>query len=481
MDSVLSVQAMQNVDASSDKSVETLMNAAGYGVALSAVALGAGYGSVVHVLCGRGNNGGDGYVAARYLRRRGSRVTAHFHGAPDPESPAGVAMTAARACGVRITPLGAVTSGDLVIDALFGTGFRGDLPKEALPWTLTNMPVLAVDIPSGVSGDTGIVDGAAFTAVRTATFHALKTGHLLGEGPDRSGIVDVYDIGLIGGEASMYLFTAGDVVVPHRHRTVHKWSAGAVATVGGVPGLTGAAALAGRAALAAGAGVSTILTTAATATAYEAMTPDLISIQASTTSNWRNRSSEVLALLERYDTLVLGPGLDRVSTVFIERMIRRFDCVIVVDAGALNALDRLDCLADRGAPTVITPHAGEFRRLTGDEPTPQAARRLAETTGVVVVLKGNPTFVTGDHQIVIDAGGPELATIGTGDVLSGMIGAFTATGLPILEATASAVYLHGVAGRRLSDRRTVTAVELVSEIGSLVTEIARDATASTVV
>lgn len=474
MDSVLSVEAMQRVDASSDKSVESLMDAAGYGVALSAAAMGAGYGSVVHVLAGGGNNGGDGYVAARYLKRRGASVTVHFHGTPDPESAAGMAMSAARAGGVRLVPLGDVNNGDLLIDALYGTGFRGDLPDEVLPWTATNMPVLAVDIPSGVAGDTGTVEGPAFTASRTATFHALKTGHLLGAGPDHSGIIDVYDIGLVGGEASMYRFTADDVVVPRRLRTAHKWSVGAVATIGGVPGLTGAAVLTARAALVAGAGVSSILTTAGTASVYETIAPDLIAIQASETNSWRDHSSEVLALLGRYDTLIIGPGLEPVSSVFVERTIRQFDGVVIVDAGALNALVRWDILVDRAGPTVITPHAGEFRRLTGDEPTPRAARWLAEATGAIVVLKGSPTFVTGDRQIVVDAGGPELASIGTGDVLSGVIGAFTAADIPALDAAASAVYLHGVAGRRLAGRRTVTAPDLVDELGVLIAGLDRD-------
>ncbi|GMR02460.1 MAG: bifunctional ADP-dependent NAD(P)H-hydrate dehydratase/NAD(P)H-hydrate epimerase [Acidimicrobiia bacterium] len=478
MDPILSVAAMQQVDAESRRAVDALMDAAGYGIALSAVAMGVGYGSVVHVIAGPGNNGGDGYVAARYLKRRGATVTVHYHGTPDPESAAGRAMSAARVAGVRLVPLGSISDGDLVIDALYGTGFRGHLPDEVLPWIAVDIPVLAVDIPSGVSGDTGNVEGPAFTAQRTATFHALKTGHLLGAGPDRSGVVDVYDIGLAGGEASMYRFTADDVVVPRRGRAAHKWSAGAVATIGGVPGLTGAAVLAARSALAAGAGVSSILTTAATASTYETLAPDLIAIQASETNSWRDHESEVLALLGRYDTLIIGPGLEPVSTVFVERTIRQFDGVVVIDAGALNALARLDVLVGRTAPTVLTPHAGEFRRLTGDDPTPEAARWLAETTGAVVILKGNPTFVTGDRQIVVGTGGPELASIGTGDVLTGIVGAFTAAGIPALVAAASAAYLHGVAGRRLATRRTVTAPELVAEVGAVVSDFGNGHTTS---
>ncbi|MCL1598694.1 MAG: NAD(P)H-hydrate dehydratase, partial [Actinomycetia bacterium] len=303
----------------------------------------------------------------------------------------------------------------------------------------------------------------------------LKTGHVLAEGPDRCGAVDVYDIGLEGGTPAMYRYTSRDLTVPFRHRTAHKWSAGAVATVGGVPGITGAAVLAARSAIASGAGVSSILTTAATVAAYETLAPDLVTIQASESSSWRDHASEVLSLMDRYDTLILGPGLEPVSSVFVERIVRQFDGTVIVDAGALNALARWDVLGERAGPTVITPHAGEFKRLTGDEPTPEAARWLHDATGAIVVLKGNPTFVTGEDQIVVDTGGPELATIGTGDVLAGMIGAFTAAGIPTLEAVASATYLHGLAGSRLGSRQTVTAPDLVREAAVVVAEVAHEA------
>ena len=213
------------------------------------VAMGAAYGATVHVLAGRGNNGGDGYVAARYLSRRGVAVTVHHNGVPAPDTVAWRAMRAADRSGVRIQPLGDVIDGSIIVDALYGTGFRGDLPAVAAPWATTDIPVLSVDIPSGVSGDTGIAEGQAFRAQRTATFHMLKTGHLLGDGPDRCGVIDLYDIGLRGGEPSVWRFTDADVARCTRLRTDHKWSVGAVATLGGTPGLTGAALLAARSAI----------------------------------------------------------------------------------------------------------------------------------------------------------------------------------------------------------------------------------------
>jgi len=467
---ILSVAQMRIVDASSEKPIDSLMDAAGYSVALSAGSMGIGYGSVVRVLAGAGNNGGDGLVAARYLARRGATVIVHQLATPEGDSAAGRALVAARSAGVRFETFGEPRDADLIIDALFGTGLRGDLEEIVVPWTESRTRVLAIDVPSGLDGDTGRVSGSAFTAERTATFHALKTGHVLGEGPDRCGLIDVCDIGLSGGEPSMFRFGEPDVQSPVRARTVHKWSAGSVATIGGVPGLTGAAVLAARAALAAGAGVSSIFTTEDTARIYETLAPDLISIQASESMTWRDHSSEVLSLLDPFDVLILGPGLEPVSTVFVERLIEQFRGTVIVDAGALKALARLNCLVDRDGPTVLTPHAGEFQRLTGDPPTPESAGWLAETTEAVVVLKGNPTVVTGDRQIIVDSGGPELATIGTGDVLAGMIAALAARGVPALEAACSAVYLHGKAGSRLAATRTVTAPELVEEVAALMSD-----------
>ncbi|NHZ70677.1 MAG: NAD(P)H-hydrate dehydratase [Proteobacteria bacterium] len=470
MQPILSVATMQQVDAAATVPVHSLMDAAGYGVALSAARMGIGYGSVVRVLAGSGNNGGDGYVAARYLKRRGVAVVVHQLAPPAPGSAPDHARILAHGAGVPIIELGDPLPANLVIDAVFGTGFHGDLPESVAAWALTDQRVLAVDIPSGLHGDTGSVVSEAFTAERTATFHALMTGHVLNEGPDRCGRIDLHDIGLVGGSPEMFVFESSDVQIPGRLRTGHKWSAGAVATIGGVPGITGAAVLAARSALVSGAGVSSILTTEATTRFYETLAPDIVAIQASESMTWRDHSSEVLSLLGRYDSLVVGPGLEPVSTVFVERLVEQFRGTVIVDAGALNALAKLNCLIDRDDPTILTPHAGEFKRLTGDEPTAEAAGWLAETTGAVVVLKGNPTVVVGDATVIVTNGGPELATIGTGDVLSGMIAALVARGVPAFEAACSAVFIHAEAGSRLAAKRTVTAPTLVDEVARVMAE-----------
>ncbi|MEN8040393.1 MAG: NAD(P)H-hydrate dehydratase [Actinomycetota bacterium] len=468
MKPILSVSEMRKVDAETTADMDRLMDAAGYGVALSAAKMGIGYASRVHVIAGPGNNGGDGYVAARHLVRRGATVTVHHVGLPKEDAPAHRAMATAIAAGVRVEPIAAPEHGDLVIDAFVGTGFRGKLPDEVAAWTDAGSPVLAVDVPSGMNGDTGKAEGAVFKASRTATFHMHKLGHLLGDGPDLCGDVDVYDIGLSGGDPTMYLMTGGDVSVPLRARTSHKWSAGAVATIGGVPGLTGAALFAARGAIAAGAGASVLFTTEATASQYATVAPDIPQMQASETTSWKNHASEVLALLDRFDALIMGPGLEPVASEFVEGILAGYEGTVVVDAGALNAMAHLEFLASRTAPTVLTPHAGEFRRLAGIEADPEAGRWLANETRSVLVMKGNPTIVFGDTAIVVDTGGPELATIGTGDVLAGMIAAFIASGMDASHAAASAVYLHGVGGANVASRHTVTPERLLAEVAGLV-------------
>lgn len=464
MKPVLTVTEMRRVDADTTVPVDTLMMNAGYAVALEAASMGIGYGSRVQVLCGKGNNGGDGYVAAAHLARRGAKVTVQAYGDPAEGSPASRAAAFAAINGVGIVALGEPRPADLVIDALFGTGFSGELPDVTVPWIVSGFPMLAVDIPSGLDGDTGEPRGVSFRADRTVAFHAAKPGHLLGRGPEYCGEVVVHDIGLFGGDPLMSIMESTDVIVPVRDRSVHKWQAGAVATVGGVPGLTGAAMLTARTALRAGAGVSTILTTAATNATYGALAPEIPTMQASETELWRDHASEVLSLLGRFDTLVVGPGLEPAPTTFVERLLESFEGAIVVDAGAIGGIRRLDTLLERSAPTVLTPHAGEFRRLTGMDASPIEAQRLAEATGSVVLLKGNPTFVAGESLVAVTTGGPELASIGTGDVLAGIIAALLAQGVPADSAAASGAYIHGLAGASLAAERIVTALDLIERV-----------------
>ncbi|NNJ47350.1 MAG: NAD(P)H-hydrate dehydratase [Acidimicrobiia bacterium] len=457
------------LDAAAADRIEALMERAGLWVALAAVQMGVGYGSRVAVLAGPGNNGGDAYVAAKYLARRGVAVVVHARGYPKGDySAARKASTAAVDAGVRVEPFGEPTPADLVIDGLFGAGFHGELPADVHPWLSHTAPVLAIDVPSGLNAADGRVEGEAFYGDRTVTFHSLKVGHLLGEGPERCGPIDVRDIGLDGGTPELRLAEESDVLVPGRSRTAHKWSAGSVLVVGGSPGLTGAVMLAAASALQAGAGAVAAAVPGRWQAALEGMSAGVMTRGIGTEDRFDPSDvAELLAQAARFDVLALGPGLGPEQEKFVAELVSRWDGKLLIDADGLNAIVDPGRLR-RAAGTLITPHAGEFRRLTSDDATYGAASSLAGAQDVVVLLKGNPTFVAGSGAPwVIVEGGPELATIGTGDVLTGAVAALWAGGLDAEDAAVAGAFWHGRAGRSLAARTVVTAEKLVDEIGAV--------------
>ncbi|MFH1331403.1 MAG: NAD(P)H-hydrate dehydratase [Actinomycetota bacterium] len=466
MKPVITPDESARLDAAATDPVEVLMERAGLGVALAAARMGAGYGTRVLALAGPGNNGGDVYVAVRYLKRRGVAVEVRALGYPKGEdSPARQAAVAAVAAGVPVRPLGDPEPCDLLIDGLFGAGFHGALSDPAAAWTAHPFPVLAIDLPSGLSGADGSVAGAAFTARRTVTFHALKVGHLFGEGPDRCGEVEVVDIGLQGGEPELRLCEEADAPVPSRPRTAHKWSAGTVLVVGGSPGISGAVALAGRAALHFGAGYVRLACPGALQSSLASADPSLTTAGIGTGQRFTAASAAaVLAAGERFAVMALGPGLGPGREGFVRALLEAWDRPLVLDADAIAAAG-VEALAARGHATVITPHAGEFRRLTGEDAGYRQASHLAGRTGAVVLLKGNPTVIAGRQRWVVNAGGPELATLGSGDVLTGMIAALIARGLDPEAAARSAAFRHGRAAADLAAAATVTASGLAAHVG----------------
>ena len=287
-------------------------------------------------------------------------------------------------------------------------------------------------------------------ADRTVTFQALKPGLLFGDGPSLSGEVEVVDIGLDVSRATSHLVDAGDVAAwfPQRPVDAHKWST-AVRIVAGSPGMLGAAGLAARGAARCGAGLVAVSSPGGNAPVpLEVLQPSLPDTE------W---ADEVLDGLGRHRALVVGPGLGRASATVasIRRVISRSTLPVVADGDALHAIATGDllALADRPAPTVLTPHDGEFEQLTGAPPAPdriEAARSLASRLGCTVLLKGPATVIadpTGD-VLVVDHGDERLATAGSGDVLAGMIGALLAADLPPLRAAATAAWLHADAARR---------------------------------
>jgi hydroxyethylthiazole kinase-like uncharacterized protein yjeF len=413
--------------------------------------LGGAYGRRVVIVCGKGNNGADGRVAGRRLGGWGVRVE-RFDLA-GPERPPFDRDRFARA----------LDRADLAVDAMFGTGFRGPLEGDAAfaadAMTAAPCPVLAVDIPSGVDGLTGAVRGRAVEAAATVCLAALKPGLVIYPGAAMAGDVDVADIGIDActPPPALGVTEEADVAgwLPRRAPESHKWSVGGVYVVGGSQGMTGAVMMASRAALRAGAGIVVAGLpgdAAARASGGEVITRSLPATSAGALDE--AAAKEVLDGLERFRVLVVGPGLGQApaTVAAVRRLVAEAPVPLVLDADGLNALaGDVDLLAGRPAATVITPHAGEYSRLAGEsvgEDRVDAARRLAERAGAVVVLKGSRTVIadaTG-RAAINPTGGPWLATAGTGDVLSGVVGALIGLGLPAFRAAAAGAWIHGRAG-----------------------------------
>ncbi len=452
MKPVLTADEYTRVDKEFSGDLDVAMDRAGHAVSLAAVRHGAGYGSNVLVLTGPGNNGGDGYVAARYLSQRGIHV--EVRSLAMPRTPQAIrAAGMASAAGVRIAPLDASVEGcDLIIDALFGGGVRGGMPGQILPWLESAAPVVAVDYPTGLDPNTGQVQEASFRCVETVTFQTLKTGHVRGRGPEMCGLMTVVDIGISGGTPSMWMAEVADAPRPARPLNAHKWSAGAVLVVGGSPGMIGAAIMAGRSALSFGAGSVALVSPASELVNTAA--PELLTYSLA-------RAEEQL---DKFDVVIAGPGLSPDHLAEYLPLLAEANR-IVLDAGGLTR-EAVMKAGENGSEVVVTPHASEFERLAGAEPGVFAARAFAADEEIVVLLKGSPTVITdgGDFPILVNTGGAELATIGTGDVLAGMLGALMARGLAGRIAAVSAAYWHGVAGYDLRQSGTVTASDLVEHV-----------------
>jgi NAD(P)H-hydrate epimerase len=424
---------MKSIDEDSPEPTEVLVQRAGAAVARRALQmLGGGYGRRVVVVVGKGNNGADGRVAGQRLRRAGARVT-FVETAEAPE---------------RLPPC------DLVMDAAFGTGFRGEYQAPDPGGT----PVLAVDIPSGVDGLTGEAGDGSVRATTTVTFAALKPGLLLGRGPERTGPVELVDIGLDVSRARMHLVQDEDVgaTLAPRPREAHKWRS-AVFVVAGSPGMMGAPVLVARAALRAGAGYITLGVPGA---ALEQMPSGSEAVgMALASDDW---ATEVLRGSQRFKAAVVGPGLGRdVGTLAnVRRLLAESPVPLVVDGDGLAAVD-----GPLGAEAVLTPHAGEYERLTGSPLGPDrldAARSMAARLGAVVLLKGPATVVANPQgeALISVTGDSRLATAGTGDVLSGVIAAFLAQGMDPMSAAGMAAHVHGSAAR-LGPRRGMVAGDVV--------------------
>jgi ADP-dependent NAD(P)H-hydrate dehydratase / NAD(P)H-hydrate epimerase len=448
----------------------TLMERAGEGLARVAAAR-APAGRIV-VVCGKGNNGGDGVVAARLLRQAGREVEVATVWPPEEmgeEAGAQVRMLPG-APPVAFAPerLGRA---HLIVDALLGTGSSGSPrpPADAVVEAIdaARAPVVAADIPSGVDASTGAVAGPAVHAVATATFHRAKPGLWIAPGKRYAGDVEVIDIGIPPGaaeEPDLGLIGPGVLrAMPRRLTDSTKFTSGNVFVIGGSRGLTGAPRMAALAAMRAGAGYVTAGAPASLEPAFAARLLEAMMVGLPEDGDGhlsRDAAEPALEAVVRSDAVVLGPGLSRhpEAQALARELALRIEVPLVIDADGLNAMAGEhfdDVLPRRPGPTVLTPHAGELGRLLGIESKAVERDRLAHVraaaarAGACVVLKGDDTLVAEPSgRVAISRGSaPALATAGTGDVLSGVIGAMLAKGLPPAHAACAGVYAHLRAGQ----------------------------------
>lgn len=439
-------------------------------------------GKHVTIVAGRGNNGGDGFVVARHLREAGARVSVFLHGKPeDIRGDAKANLDILLESGVEVPSItssdeitAALADSHAVVDALFGTGLRGEvtgLPADVISAVnAAGKPVVAVDIPSGMDADTGEILGVCVDADCTVTFALPKIGLLTYPGAVRVGELIVADIGIpehLFAEVTVELVDETMVAskLPGRPPDAHKGTFGTAIVIAGSLGLTGAAAMASEAALRSGAGLSTL---GCPASLWNVMATKLTEVMTRGLSDGgRGAISsdalyEALELVEKGDAVVLGCGLGTHPDTceFVHRLVKLVHKLMIIDADGLNALaqDTSTLEGDHG-DLVLTPHPGEMSRLLGTSTQAVQSNRVdvvreaASRFRCVVVLKGARTLIAdpSGRVYINPTGGPGLATGGTGDVLAGTIGGLLAQGLSPLDAAVCGTFVHGRAGDIAAD------------------------------
>lgn len=432
-----------------------LMHRAAHACAVTALRmLGGAYGKRVAVVAGKGNNGGDGIICAELLEARG------------------VWLKVVRIDGWSVEAFERAAKGaDLIVDAIFGTGFNrvpeGDAERAIVAINRVGAKVLAIDIPSGVSGADGSVPGAAVSADVTLAIQALKVGHVVLPGALHAGRIDVADIGIAVRDVHTFVPNARDVrgVLPEQQDETHKYSVGALAVLAGSAGMTGAAVLTARGAIRAGAGLVMLGVPSSTLDVFESAVTEAIKVPLPEAEGQLEAKAvdEFADRLERCRALAVGPGLGRGPRAMA--VVRRAIDValpLVIDGDGLWALaeilkDEPDVLRSRQYPTALTPHTGEFSLLAGrgvEEDRVADVREHASRWGAVVHLKGRRAITASpEGNVWINTtGNPGLATGGTGDVLTGVVGSLVAQGMMPEAATWSGAYLHGLAADIVAGR-----------------------------
>jgi NAD(P)H-hydrate epimerase len=490
---VLTAEDVKRQDAAAEARgipVEQLMRAAGAGVATSAGRmLGRVYGARVVIVCGKGNNGGDGLVAARFLARRGAKVTV-VPAAGEPKTAA--ATIALRALDGRVRGMDSLAAeiarSDLAIDALLGVGITrapdGMVREGIRALNVATCPVLSIDVPSGLDSDGGTVPGEAVRASRTVSLGGYKPGLLFADGAALAGRIEIADIGLpedLQTGAAVAL-ERSDVaaLLPERPAGANKYRSGMTVLVCGSRAMPGAASLVAGAAVRAGSGISVLASPASVCAIAVQRTPEIVTVPLDDGFDGvfdEKGLDPVREKLARASALAVGPGLTRhpATAEAVRTLVRETVVPLVLDADGLNAFEgNVDLLAGRRAPAVLTPHDGEFARLVGGAVTDRLrdAGMLAGRTGCVVLLKGSGTVIAApDGRLAVNAcGGSNLASAGMGDVLTGIIAAFLARGLDAFDAAACAAFVHGTAADGLRSR-TPSASDVLDVIPSVLAAI----------
>ena len=430
LEPLYTAEEMKAAEAGHD--VEAMMERAGGAVA---TAVSRDYpGARVVAVCGKGANGGDGRIAAQKL-------------------------------GAEVVEVGAaLPAADVVIDAIFGTGFHGE-PREEAACSIeairsAGVPVVSVDVPSGVDASTGEVSGVCVEATQTVTFHGEKVGLAVAPGSLHAGRIEVADIGLEHSETEHARVTSEIVRrLPRRQRDGNKYRSGSVLVVGGAPGMTGAVCLAAEAAFRADAGYVSVAAPRESLPVVEMRLLEAV----------KRPLEEASEAAERATALALGPGLGRNEEArqLVRRLLEETELPAVVDADGLFGFEPLE----RSAPTVLTPHSGELGRLLDvetawvDAHRLEAVGRALERFRCIVLLKGSETIVAAPGaRILISTGTPRLATAGTGDVLTGIVGAFLAKRMEPQLATAAAARAHADAALAVPHERGLVASDVIAQL-----------------
>ena len=436
------------------------------------------------ILCGAGNNGGDGFVAARYAAAAGAEVTVLFMGSADHMGPASrMYRQAAEKMGIPVVEISRaaealpyLAGADIIVDALIGTGITSAVTGEkAALIALVNdasAAVVAADVPSGLSSDTGRAAGAVILADITVALGSVKRGHMLYPGSEYCGKVLYADIGIPDAARESYpvrLMEAADArrLLPVRTRVVHKGTNGFIGLFAGSDGMEGAGLLAAQGALYGGGGKIALRTVHEAAERLAGRAPEVMVRALSEAPHFTAADlPEALADAEAYDVVALGCGFgrDEETQRFTEGMVRSLAKTVVLDADALYAVaERKIALEDCPGTIIVTPHVGEFARLTGLSAGEIEARRIdcareyAAAHHVVTVLKGAPTVTAlpDGTAWVNTSGDPGMAAGGMGDTLTGIIAALAGQGMEAGQAAAVGVYLHGLAGDLLAKETPV--------------------------